>query len=409
MKQEKPWLTDKYWVSHFNWEDEVRKGFTLPKKAVIHEVTIREAQQHAGVVLRKDEQLKIYEKLNEAGFERAEIWLASHEEDAEAGKEMAKMGLDTKVIACTPWTKEAIDLALECDIDGVFLECVANPWSTKAMWGMDEDEVVKKITDAAIYAKDHGLWVKACPWDSYRTPLSTLKHFAKSLTEEAHVDVLGYSDTFNQALPWAVTYVTRELKKVAGDTPLEMHCHNDFGLATANMLAAIVGGAAGVDTAINCCGERAGNASTEEVVVALEVLLGVPTGIKLDKLWELSQLVQQLTKMKVAPNKSVVGDAMFTYQSGMVIWMLEKLKAAGRETGFLPFKPELVGHPPYRYVFSKTSGKTLTERILKDHGIEATPEQIEEITKKAKWESAIRKSYVPEYVFMEIVREVIGK
>lgn len=403
------WSTEKYWVSHFNWEEEVRKQFALPEKVVIHDVTIREAQQHPGVVLRKDEQIKIYEKLNEAGFERAEIWLISHKEDAEAGKEMVKMGLNTKVIACTPLDKEAIDQAITCDVDGIFLESAGNPLSIKAMWDMDEDEFIRKFTDLAIYAKEHGLWVKACPWDSFRAPLNTLKHYAESFINEAHVDVFSVSDTFNQTLPWAVTYVIKELKKVARGTPIEMHCHNDFGLATANMLAAVIGGASGVDTAINCCGERAGNASTEEVVMALELLLGLPTGIKLEKLWELSQLVQELTKLRVASNKPIVGDALFTYQSGMVIWMIEKVKKAGEETAFLPFKPELIGHPPPKYVFSKTSGKTLTTIILRDLGIEATPEEIDKITERAKNESMIRKSFVPDYVFRQIVRDVTGK
>jgi len=410
MESDKPWLTDRYWIPHYNWEEEVRKHLNLPKKVVIHDVTIREAQQAPRVALKKDEQIRIYEALNEIGAPRAEVWVVTSEEDASAAKEMVRMGLDTKVIACTRWEKEDVDAAIDCDLDGIMLECVGNPWSVNAMWGMNEEEMIRKLTDVAIYAKEHGLFVKPIPWDSFRAPLNLLKRFAKTLVEEAHVDVFGISDTFGAALPWAVMYVVRELKKVIPNTPIEMHAHNDFGLALTDMIAAVCAGAEGVDTSINAMGERAGNAATEEVVIALEILLGVDTGIKLEKLWEVSQLMQELTKVKMAPNKPIVGEYLFTYESGMVVWMLEKVSEAGRPTAFMPFSPELIGYKPgIQYVIGKLSGATAVEIKLRELGIEASEEEINKITELVKKEGSIRKWEIPEYMFREIVRKVTGK
>ncbi len=407
MSQER-WLTDLYWTSPHNYLEDVRAQFTLPEngKVAIHDVTLREGEQTPGVVLRPEEKIRIAQALDELGVARIEIFPLVSEDDKEATKAISKLGLKAKTICLTRWERGDVDVALECGADGVMVEAIGNPWSVKACWDLDETELIDKIVDTVKYAKENGMFTVAFPWDTFKAPLPFLERMYKRIVEEGGCDHVAISDTHGFSLPWTTAYIIRKLRGWVSGVPVEIHGHNNYGLATAVMISAVVGGASVVHTSINGLGERGGNAATEEVALALELLLNIDTGIDLNKLYEVSILVQDLSKFKVAANKPVVGDNLFLSASGLTHFMYPKAAAAGRPMAFIPFMPQLIGRDKYRFVLSKMSGQVSIKAKLEELGITATDEEIREITKRVKQEGITRKGVVTDLVFIGVVNRV---
>jgi 2-isopropylmalate synthase len=404
-----PWLTDKWWTTPHNYADEIRNQFTIPEKVYVNEMTLREAEQSPGVTFKRDEKIRIAQALDELGVQFLELtWPVVSRDDEEIAKELVKIRPNAKLIVVSRMRKEDIDLALKCDVDGVVIGApVGNPWVAKVYLGLDEKDAIEQLVNIVIYAKAHGLFTKVRPWDNSRAPLEYLKRLYTALVNEGHADHITLSDTYGMLLPWTTTWLISKLRAWVPKTPIEMHVHNDFGLATAIMIAAVCGGASVVHTCMNTLGERAGNASTEEVVMALELLLSVKTGIKLDKIYETSKLIADLAKVVIPPNKPIVGAWLHQYWSGMIISYLERSKAAGRPTASMPFLPDLIGKPSPSYVLGKMSGGFVVEMMLKDMGMSATEEQIDRIVELVKEEGIIRKGIVPNYEFKRILRRVL--
>ena len=191
-EKDERWFSDKYWLSPYNWLDEIRKDFNLPKKVMIHEVTLREADQQQFIGLKVDEKLRIAEALDELGAYSIEIAPAISDEDVKATKEIAKLGLNCKLIAFVSWRKEDVDRAIKCDVDGVIVDFVGNPWQAKTFWGLSPDEQIQKAVDQLTYAKSHGLFTIGLPWDNYRAPLDFLKKLYDGLVNDGkanHVSI----------------------------------------------------------------------------------------------------------------------------------------------------------------------------------------------------------------------------
>jgi len=401
------WFAHKYWVSPYNWLKEVRSQFDLPRKIYVHDVTLREADQHPGIALRGDEKLKIAIALDELGVGSVEIAPLISSEDENATKQIAKQGLKAKVIAFSSWRKEDVDQALKCDVDGVILDYVGNPWQAKTFWNLKPEEQIRRGVEAISYAKSHGLFVIALPWDDYRAPMDFLEKNYKACANEGKADHVTLTETFGFSLPWTTVLMTKKIKSWIPKTPIEKHGHNDFGLATADMVAAVAGGAEVVQTTMCGIGERAGNASTEEAAVAIELLLGVPTGIHLDRIYDTARLVQDLTKYRIAENKPIIGGNIFTTSSGWLAFMKGKAKEIGMPQGLVPFLPELIGAPPERFVIGKGSGRSLVASKLKQNRVNASEGEIDEITEIAKQECIIRKGTISDEQLVKIAKRVV--
>ena len=400
------WLTDKYFVSEFNHLDEVRSQFDLPESVRIHEVTLREAEQAPHVVLRPEEKLKIYEALDDMGVYSVEVFPIVSKDDREVAKELVKRRRTTKIFFLCRFNIQEVDFALEAGADGVVVEGPGNPFVAHTVLGWSEDELIKRMTAATAHAKNNGLFTNVMPWDTLRAPMSFLERAYKSVVYEAGADHVTIADTFGFGLPWTVSHLVRKVREWVPGVPVEMHAHNDWGMATSVMLSAVIGGASVVHTSTNAIGERAGNAATDEVVLGLEVLLGLDTGVKLDRLYPVSQLVAELTKMPVPANKPVVGENEFLFESGQVAYLNERIKATGRP--FQSFMPELIGRRGYGYVLGKMSGTEIVGTKLAELGLQADKEQTATILERVKEEAGIRKWSVPDDVFEDIARRVLA-
>ena len=405
-KNEHPWLTDKYWTTQHNYLDEVRSQFDLPKEVHIHEVILREAEQAPHVVLRPEEKLRIYEALDDLGVYSVEIFPLVSDDDREVAKEMIKMRRKTKVFFLCRWHKEEVDFAIEAGADGVVVEGTSDPWfANVALNGITADQMYKMFVETTAHAKKNGLFTTVMPWDTARAPLPFVERLFKGVVNEGGADHVVIADTMGSSLPWAIANFVRKVKGWVPGIPIEVHCHNDHGLATSIMLSAVAAGASVVHTSINCLGERAGNAATEEVALNIELLLGIKTGVKLDRLYPLAQMIADITKIPIARNKAVIGENQFTFESGMVVYVVERL--AKSERPFQTFLPEVIGRKGWDVVVGKGSGAGVIAKKMETLGLTATKEQIDEITKRVKREASIRKWTISDDVLEFIAKDVL--
>jgi len=390
------WVGRDHWTSRFNFDSEVVSGFEFQKEAIFHDVTLRDGEQTPGVVLRRAEKVAIARKLDEVGVHRIEAGMpVVSQDDFAAVKEIAHLGLKAKVIAFSRLVREDIEAALKCDVEGIICEGpVGVPKLRQFDW--THEQVIQKAIDSIEFAKEHGLWTAFFGVDGTRADPSFLTSALKKISQQAHPDSFVIVDTFGCASPEAFGKLVRLVRSVVKE-PLEVHTHNDFGLGVATAIAGLENGASTVHTSVNGIGERAGNASFEEVAMALKYLYGQPVRFDFSKFKELSELVQRLTAFPLPPNKPIVGDRVFTREAGISIagWMKYNL-------GSEAYLPEIVGNR-HGVFLGKKSGVHSVQWKLKELGLEADKGQLDKILAEVKKRSEEKKSNIDDAEFRSIV------
>jgi len=397
------WLQEgKWWVSPYNFVEEVKKGFELPNKVIIHDATLRDGEQTPGVVFRKEDKIKIAQKLDEVGVERIEAGMpAVSEEDFEAIKKISKLGLKAKIFTFARALKSDIDSAVECGADGVVIEIPIGYPKLKYQFGWTWEDVLKKSVDVINYAKERNLYAVYFPYDTTRAQEEDLDNLLKGIMKYSPPDSVGIVDTMGCALPEAIQYLVKKAKKLTG-LPIEIHTHNDFGMGVATELAAVLAGAEVVHSCINGLGERTGNAALEELMMGLHVLLGLKTNYKFDKIMELADLVEDISGIKIARNKPVTGEGNFTRESGIGVDLVLKTPLAMFATD-----PKFTGREG-KIVLGKKSGKASIEYALDKLGIkDVSKEKVMEILKEVKTKGIEKRSLVSLDEFKEMVKSVL--
>ncbi|MBI4399804.1 2-isopropylmalate synthase, partial [Candidatus Micrarchaeota archaeon] len=263
-----------------------------------------------------------------------------------------------------------------------------------------QEEVYDLAVSAVEYVKSHGRKCLFSPMDASRTDLDYLTKICKGV-EAAKVDTINIPDTVGVWHPSATRHVFSSLKKKL-KVPLDVHCHNDFGLAVANTLAAVEGGASQVQVSVNGMGERAGNASLEQVAMSLEALYNIKTNIRTEYLTEVSQLVEKYSEVALQIHYPIVGKTAFAHESGIHTHAVLR-----RGETFEPFAPEMVGQKR-RIVIGKHSGKASIQQSLKDLGYNNVPQDIIlDITRKIK-ETAESKKRIYDEDIVAIAEDILG-
>ncbi len=378
-----PWIGPKWITSHWNFDKAVMDKMNLPKKVQIYDVTCRDGEQRPGVVFRKEDKIRIAQKLDEVGIHRIEAGMpAVSKDDFNAVKEIADLGLKAKILAFSRARIDDVDLALKCGVDGVLIEVPSSDALIEKGFAWTKDKIMNAAVESTGYAKKHGLHVSFFPYDTTRADLGYLRKLMTSVVEQSQIDSMAVIDTFGCVSPQGYAQLVKTVKNWI-NIPIEAHCHNDLGLATANSLAAVTAGAEVVHTNINGIGERAGGAATEEVTVALRILYGIDMGLNYDKLVELSKLVEEVSQIQVHSHKPVVGDTAFGYEAGIPVMFCRRLKKINQlETAF-SYLPEFVGNKVH-IAFGKKSGKHGVEWLLEEANKKATEEQVQEIVAEIK-------------------------
>jgi isopropylmalate/homocitrate/citramalate synthase len=394
---------NEWWVSPYNYAPEVRNTYELPARVRIHDATLRDGEQTPGVVMSVADKIAIAEKLDEIGVDRIEAGMpAVSEQDFQAIKEISKLGLNAKIYTFARAINADIDKAIECGCHGVIVEVPIGYPKLKYQFKWTWEDVLKKSVGVINHAKSRGLHVVYFPYDTTRAREDDLTNLLTRIVQEAPPDSIGVVDTMGCILPEAMKFMVRMVKKLTS-LPVEVHTHNDFGLAVATELAGVEAGAEVVHSCANGLGERTGNAALEELIVALHVLYGYDTQYNLARLPELGELVSRISGVPIAANKPILGDRNFTRESGIGVDLVVKEPLAMFGT-----HPALTGRRG-EVVLGKKSGKLSITYNLEQLGItDADDEAIGEMLKRVKDKGIEKRGLLTQEEFREIVDSVRG-
>jgi len=352
----------------------------MAKKIKVLDTTLRDGEQTPGVSLTVEEKLTVAKALDDLGVDVIEAGSAVTSAGERASiKKIASEGLSAEVSSFARVLKSDVDYALECDVDSVFLVVPTSDLHLKYKLKKTRDEILDLAADVVTYCKSHGLVVDVCCEDGSRSDVKFLAKMLK-VVEKTKANRFTVADTVGVATPEHLSTVFSTLSKKT-KLPLGVHCHDDLGLATANTISSVKAGAGMIDVSVNGLGERAGNASLEEVVLALKMGYGVTTSVDLTKLTEVSKLVEKLYGVPVPPNKAVVGENAFTHEAGIhVDGILKKSET------YEAIKPESVG-AKRRFVLGKHVGAKALKKMLDERGLKVTDAQLAKIYEKVKYTS----------------------
>jgi len=397
----KPWIHKMWSVSPFNFAKEALAS--LPERVEILDTTLRDgiSDPVRTIFLTTSHKIRIAQMLDGLGIRCLEVGLTTEDAITEL-RAITKVGLKAKTLAMTPtasfsWNEwEAVDIALNAHLSGVVCNFPASEYLVrKSFPGWTTDKMLEKSISMAAYAKERGLFVNFFPYDTTRAEPAFLEKLLKVAVEEAKVDTVSIVDTLGVGSPAGIAHMVRLIKSWV-DVPIELHMHDDFGLAYANALAGIGAGAHGVHTTINGIGKMP---ATEDIVISLLILYGLDSNIMYDKLFEVCSSIRKIGGWSIDPLRPISGDLAFAYDSDHKIDQNRSQRA--------PFVPEFIGHK-YRIILSERTGPEALKWRLKEIKKEANDEQIDRILMKIKNRLKKTGRHISDEEFGAIVREVIG-
>lgn len=403
---DQPWKTDNWFVSPWNFAEEVRAGLNFPEQIKIHDITLRDGEQQAGIAFTKDDKIRIAEALAEAGIHRIEAGLpAVSPADEAAIKEIVKRDLGPQVFAFSRCMVDDVKRAVDCGVSGVVMEIPSSEHIIEYAYQWPLEKAIDLSVKSTAYAHEQGLEVVFFPIDFTRADINWVLDLITRVADEGHMDALGLVDTFGVTSPHAMQYFVRQVKARI-DKRLETHFHMDFGMGIANTVMALAEGVEVMHTTVLGVGERAGNVPLEETVMALLTMYGVDVGIDYTKLTSLAKLVHELSGQAVPTNKPVVGSGLYNVESGIIAsWW--KNCGYERATQLFPYRWELVGQSPAEIVMGKGSGLDSVKMWLNQLEIEATDREAEQILMAVKEFSLNNKRLLTKDDFREIANRVI--
>jgi isopropylmalate/homocitrate/citramalate synthase len=404
---EQPWKTDKWFVSPWNFADEVRKDLRFADQVKIHDITLRDGEQQTGIVFTRDDKVRIAEALAEAGVHRIEAGMpAVSAADEAAIREIVKRNLGPEIYAFSRCMIDDVKRALDCGVDGVITEIPASGHLIEYAYKWPMEKAIDLSIKATNFAHDQGLKVVFFLIDFSRSDINWVLDLVTRVADEGHMDSLALVDTFGVVSPHAMRYFVRHVQARI-DKPLEAHFHQDFGVGVANTLIALAEGVEVAHTTVLGVGERAGNVPLEELVTALLTMYGVDLGIDYSKLYGLARLVEELSGHRVPTNKPVVGDQLFQIESGIVTsW----LRNVGHEhvTEVFPYHWDLVGQQPGGSALGKGSGVDSVKIWLEKIDVELNDDEAMDVLLAVKQFALEKKRLLNQDDFRRIVEQVIG-
>src|ERR687888_197954 len=333
----------------------------------IFDTTLRDGEQTPGVSINPEQKLQIAIELDQLGVDVIEAGFPIVSPgEMQAVRNIKKSGLSSEICGLARTLVTDIDSVIKCDVNYVHTFIATSDIHMRYKLKMSPEEVIEKAINAVEYSAE----------DATRSDIAFLtKVFAAVV--EAGADRIDVPDTVGYATPEFISHLVQVIKKQI-DIPISLHCHNDFGLAVANSIAGINAGAACAHVTINGLGERAGNASLEEFVMALEILYNKKHSIKTQLIYETSKFVSNTMGIIVQPNKAIIGENAFGHESG-----IHTHGIINNPLTYEPISPELVGRKRWLQA-GKHAGAHGIRAMLEEFGIKPTEEQLHMIVEKQK-------------------------
>ncbi|MCL2359111.1 MAG: 2-isopropylmalate synthase [Candidatus Bathyarchaeota archaeon] len=338
---------------------------------------MRDGEQTPGVSLVAENKLRIAQRLDELGVDVIEAGFASVSEGEMAALRLiTNQDLRAEISSAGRGLKGDIDAVLKCGASTMSMIIPTSDLHIECKLHKTRDQVLKATEDCVLYAKDHGLKVDLLAEDATRSDFDYLIKIFQTAVD-AGVDRVTPCDTVGILTPdRSFDFFSKLTDKIS--VPIGVHCHNDFGMAVANTIAALGAGAQEAHATVNGLGERAGNAALEEIVITLRSLYKLNLNIKTPLLYSTSQLVSRLTGIHTQPNKAIVGENAFTHESG-----IHTQGILANPLTYEPISPELVGCTR-RIAPGKHSGSNAIRANLANMGLNPNEEQFNDIMQRIK-------------------------
>lgn len=370
------------------------------KSLKLCDTTLRDGEQAAGVSFTRAEKLEIAKLLSECGVEQAEVGIpAMGKREQEDIAAIAELGLPMKLMTWNRSVPADIDKARVTGVNWSHVSLPVSEIQLQGKLGLSPREGLNKLLRAAEYGLRQGMTVSVGMEDSSRADMSFLVEVVNTLYREG-IRRFRYADTVSAHHPGQMAErVSFLLGAVPGDVELEVHCHNDFGLACANTLSGIAAGAMWASTTVAGIGERTGNAAMEEVAMAWRYLYGGESGVRLELLKGLADMVIAASGRSVGDAKPIVGQLAFTHESGIHVDGLMKEKST-----YQSFDPAALGRA-HRFVLGKHSGSGGVTHVLEQRGLEVSDDTISRLLEKVREYAEARKDTVPEYMLVQWLME----
>ena len=373
-------------------------------KIRIFDTTLRDGEQTPGVSLSPEKKLNIAKKLDALGIAAIETGFpVISDGERSAVKMIASENLQSELCGLARTNKRDIDAAVDCGLNYIHTFIATSDIHLEYKLKMTREQALEKAIDAVEYGKSRGLQVEFSAEDATRTDREFLKKVFGEVAK-AGADRIDIPDTVGYSTPQYIAEITKDAID-ATKLPISVHCHNDFGLAVANAISGIQAGAECAHVTINGIGERAGNASLEELVMALNSLQfdqKWETNINKELLYETSRYVSKIIGITVQPNKAIVGENAFGHESG-----IHTHGVLNNPLTYEPISPEIVGRTRWLQV-GKHAGIHGMNAMLKEYGIVPNEEQTKKILDKVK-NIGDQGKQVTEVELLSLANEVIGE
>ncbi len=381
-----------------NYITERKLADRLPDPVIFWDETMRDGEQTPGVAFSPEEKLQISTLLDDMGVPLMDVGIpVVSAEEARGVKLIADAGLDASIMAAARAVRKDVEACVDAGVDEIALFIACSDLHLKYKLNMTREQVKEAAVRETEYAKDHGLTVSFVTEDTFRADLDYVGELYGAAIEAGATRAV-ICDTVGVMTPVGIRWFLEQVRARLPKVQLSFHGHNDFGLAVANSLAAVEAGVEVPHTCVNGLGERSGNASFEELVMALEALYGYKTGVDVSRMYELSRLVEKLSGIPVGVNKPVVGYNAFSHESGIHADGVIKHTAT-----YEPIQPERIGRTR-QFIYGKHTGSASVVERLKSRDVEAPKEQVQNLVQLIK-EYSEGKSKMDAQAFIELYRE----